>query len=98
MADGWYYGHENPPHLADDLALIRRSCEDADRDPDLLGLEGAIELRYGMDDLEDRVKAWVQVGATHVNIDPQIAGLHGRQHVDILEQLAARLQPAVAWN
>src|SRR5690606_27440154 len=88
LADGWYYGHDLPGDLDEDLALIRRAAESAGRDPAALGLEGAVEIRYGMDGVAERARAWVDRGATHINVDPQIAGLRGREHVDVLREIA----------
>jgi probable F420-dependent oxidoreductase len=44
IADGWfpYYPAFDPVKLADDLEVIRKSARDAGRDPDAIGIEGAI--------------------------------------------------------
>jgi probable F420-dependent oxidoreductase len=91
IADGWYYGHDRPPHLADDLDIIRRSAETAGRDPATIGLEGAVELRDGLEGIDQRVAEWEKVGATHVVIDPMMGGYSGADHVKALDEIAARI-------
>jgi probable F420-dependent oxidoreductase len=91
MADGWYYGHDKPPHLAEDLDIITRAAVAAGRDPESIGLEGAVEMRDGLDGLEKRAAAWERLGASHLIIDTQIGGYSGAEHIDVLDELVARL-------
>jgi len=91
LADGWYYGHDFPPHLADDLGIIARAAESAGRDPDAIGLEGAVEMRDGLDGMDARAAEWERLGASHLVIDPQMGGFAGAEHIDVLQRIAARV-------
>jgi probable F420-dependent oxidoreductase len=91
IADGWYYGHDRPEHLAEDLDIIHRAADAAGRDRASIGLEGAVELRDGLDGLDARAAEWEKVGATHLMIDPMMGGYSGAQHIQALDEIAKRI-------
>jgi probable F420-dependent oxidoreductase len=87
LADGWYCGVEPNPQLARSLELVRSAADAAGRDPGAVGLEGAIELRHGLD-IDRRWQTWIDAGATHVTVDPMGCGRHGADHVAFVEEVA----------
>jgi probable F420-dependent oxidoreductase len=87
LADGWYCGVEPHPGVTRGLELVRTAASEAGRDPAALGLEGAIELRHGLD-VERRLRAWTDIGATHLTVDPMGCGRSGSAHVEFLTQIA----------
>jgi probable F420-dependent oxidoreductase len=91
IADGWYYGHDRPAHLHEDLDVIRNAATSAGRDPDSIGLEGAVEIRDGLHGIAERVEVWERDGATHVNIDPMLGPYRGAMHIDVLDEIADQL-------
>jgi probable F420-dependent oxidoreductase len=72
IADGWVPLLEPGPELDDAIAIVRRSAEAAGRDPDAIGLEGAVYTGGELDrDAIRRVlDAWIALGASHVSLDP----------------------------
>jgi probable F420-dependent oxidoreductase len=91
LADGWYYGHDLPPDMIEKLGVIARAAEAARRDPADIGLEGAIEMRDGLDGLDARAERWRAVGATHLVADPALGGYRGSGHLPLLQEIARRL-------
>jgi probable F420-dependent oxidoreductase len=89
LADGWC-----PSFLPDDVGRqtverIRTYAKQAGRDPASLGLEG--RLRVGGKQPENwlaEVKAWEELGATHLCVETRRAGLASlEEHIDAFRRL-----------
>ncbi|MEV7937227.1 LLM class F420-dependent oxidoreductase [Kitasatospora sp. NPDC088264] len=91
MADGWYHGGEFKPDVPQKIEAIATAAERAGRRADDIGVEGAVELRYGLEGIEERARRWAEAGATHLVVDPMHAGYHGGEHLDHLARIAQRL-------
>jgi probable F420-dependent oxidoreductase len=91
MADGWYHGREFEPDVPKKLEVITAAAERAGRPASDIGLEGAVELRYGLEGIEERAQRWARAGATHLVVDPMHAGYRGSEHLDHLARIAERL-------
>lgn len=95
IADGWCVGHDLTDQAAAGLEVIRAAAAQTGRDPDAIGLEGAVEVRHGFDTLAERMRAWKEIGATHLVIDPMLGGFRGAEHVQLLDRIAAATGGAV---
>ncbi|MFJ3220253.1 TIGR03619 family F420-dependent LLM class oxidoreductase [Kitasatospora sp. NPDC086801] len=91
IADGWYHGGEFEPGVLRKTERIVAAAERAGRRASDIGLEGAVELRYGLDGIEGRARQWARAGATHLVVDPMHAGYRGSGHLDHLARIAERL-------
>ncbi|MFJ2132931.1 hypothetical protein ACIOMQ_18985, partial [Streptomyces sp. NPDC087845] len=91
MADGWYHGREFEPDVPKKFEAIAAAAERAGRLPSDIGLEGAVELRYGLEGIGSRARRWAEAGATHLVVDPMHAGCHGSEHLAHLARIATRL-------
>ncbi|MFJ4576968.1 LLM class F420-dependent oxidoreductase [Streptomyces sp. NPDC088846] len=91
MADGWYHGREFESDVPKKFEVIAAAAERAGRLPSDIGLEGAVELRYGLEGIGSRARRWAEAGATHLVVDPMHAGCHGSEHLDHLARIATRL-------
>ena len=83
---------------ADDYAVemlehFRNFCSEYGRDPAKIGVEGHLTINNAnIDRTADRVKAWKDVGATHVGLNTMRDGLNGvDQHLRRLEEIAKAL-------
>jgi probable F420-dependent oxidoreductase len=90
LADGWYFGGDPRDELKRRVEIMREAASAAGRNPGELGVEGGVELKYGLD-AADRLDAWSAMGATHVTIDPHGCGKSGAEHIELLSEVAARL-------
>jgi probable F420-dependent oxidoreductase len=90
IGDGWHYGGDPHDGIERSLEIMRKAARSGGRDPSVLGVEGGVELRNGLD-ADDRLLTWSDLGATHVTIDPQRCGRSGSEHVGFLAELAERL-------
>jgi alkanesulfonate monooxygenase SsuD/methylene tetrahydromethanopterin reductase-like flavin-dependent oxidoreductase (luciferase family) len=91
LADGWYYGREVPDDIAERQGIVTSSAECAGRDPGEIGLEGAVEMRFGLDGIDQRAAGWEKAGATHLVVDTQLGGCAGAEHIALLDRIAERL-------
>jgi probable F420-dependent oxidoreductase len=92
LGDGWYLPHDLTPAVGEGFDVVREAAQKAGRDPSTLGLQGSIELRSGLDELSERADRWRAAGGTHVAVGTAQAGLGPREHVEVLEQVAERLE------
>jgi len=92
LADGWFPQMQPGPKLDDAVAAVRAGAEAVGRDPATLGMEGRVQLRWGVDETAEQVRAWREAGATHVSVDTmrlvpgEVAGLD--RHLAALTALA----------
>ena len=88
IGDGWYHSKENPPQIRSDLDIIRRAAEAAGRDPHALGIEGGVEMTFGLNGMDERAKVREGYGATHIAIDPMHDRYRGAEHIAVLDKIA----------
>ena len=88
IADGWF--PQMPPNdeAMEKLELFRGYAREAGRDPASIGVEGRINYSDGGPEVwVDRVKAWEELGATHVSMNTMGAGLKSPQdHIDAIRR------------
>jgi probable F420-dependent oxidoreductase len=75
LADGWF--PMLPPNQEGKEAIdrVRRYAVDAGRDPDSVGLEGRVTVAAGgPEDWAGELKAWSELGATHISVNTGGAG------------------------
>lgn len=81
------------PALQFRLNVIRRAAELAGRDPEVLGLQGIVEL--GRQATPRRINGdlsiWRDLGATHVALRTMHQGYRGREHLERLTEVAPDL-------
>lgn len=95
MADGWC------PNISPDdagravLDRVRGYVTEAGRDPDALGLDGRLRTADKQpEDWVDEVKAWGEMGATHISLETRRGGLKGAdEHIEAIR----RFKDAVSW-
>jgi len=89
LADGWF------PMLPPDeqgkkaIARVRRYAEEAGRSPDAVGLEGRVTVAGGgPEDWAGELKAWSELGATHISVNTGGAGFtNPDQHIDAIRRV-----------
>ncbi|SEO49529.1 LLM class F420-dependent oxidoreductase [Trujillonella endophytica] len=98
LADGWI----PHPNLGDGEKVeagwraVREAAERAGRDPDTLGLQGAVPYRHGAETVVDRLGRWIDLGATHVGLNTLEAGLAWPDaHLDVIRDVMATWQEAL---
>ncbi len=86
IGDGWISNLRQPDHTAQRIiADIHRHADDAGRPADAIGIEGWTSIRGG--DPSQAVRAWADVGATHVSVNTMRAGLDSPQdHIDAIRR------------
>ena len=91
LADGWC-----PNFLPDDegrraVALVRSYAKAAGRNPSSLGLEGRLKIAGKQpEDWQAEVKAWEELGATHLCIETRRAGLRSlAEHIGAFRRVKA---------
>ena len=88
LGDGWC------PNVTTDEAgratvdRVRRYVAEAGRDPASLGLDGRLRTAGGQpEDWLDEVKAWKEMGATHISVETRRGGLSGAsQHINAIRR------------
>lgn len=75
LADGWFPMIAPGAKLDDARAVVHQAAVAADRDPDSIGMQGAVTWQGSADDVAAGVAKWAQAGATHVGINTMGAGL-----------------------
>ena len=92
LGDGWFPQMLPDQRARDMLDRLRGYAADAGRDPDCLGIEPRIEVRYG-DPAQwpALIEGWRELGATHIGISTRGLGLTGTEHVAAIERLHREL-------
>ncbi len=94
LADGWIVNEPRPELIAEPLRLIRRSAEDAGRDPASIGVQGRIDVHGAYDD--DRfaraLDGWQAAGVDLVSIHARGQG-GADDHRALLDTLTRRCAP-----
>ena len=89
LADGWF--PMLPPNQEGKEAIdrVRRYAEDAGRDPDSVGLEGRVTVAAGgPEDWAGELKAWSELGATHISVNTGGAGFTTPdEHIDAIRRV-----------
>ena len=88
LADGWC------PNIGPDAAgkaivdRVRTFSEEYGRDPDALGLDGRLRVAGKQpEDWVGEVKAWEEMGATHLSVETRRGGLTtADQHIDVMRR------------
>jgi probable F420-dependent oxidoreductase len=89
LADGWFPLVQPGPKLESALETIASSAMAAGRDPGAIAMEGRVDWRGDLGDLERRVEGWREVGATHLSINTMRAGLSTvEDHLSVLARVA----------
>ncbi|MTD12558.1 TIGR03619 family F420-dependent LLM class oxidoreductase [Nakamurella sp. YIM 132087] len=86
-ADGWFLFSKVRPgaEFAESLAVVRRSAVEAGRDPDSIGTEPRLVIGDRSDAaIRADVRAWRDLGATHLCLDTRFGGRDPRAHADAL--------------
>ena len=86
MGDGWISNLRQPDDTARRIVdSLRGYIAEAGRPADEVGIEGWTSMRGG--DPAESVRAWAEVGATHVSVNTMRAGLRSPQdHVDAIRR------------
>jgi probable F420-dependent oxidoreductase len=96
MGDGWF--PLRPPDAETRVMVghIRAVAQEAGRDPDAIGIEGALSIgRIPEDEWTAYAEAWRDLGATHLCINTLGAGFTSPQeHIDALEVVREVLESA----
>ena len=68
---------------------MRRYAEEAGRSPDAVGLEGRVTVAGGgPEDWAGELKAWSELGATHISVNTGGAGFtNPDQHIDAIRRV-----------
>ena len=75
LADGWFPMLPPNQEGKEAVARVRRYAVDAGRDPDSVGLEGRVTVAAGgPEDWAGELKAWSELGATHISVNTGGAG------------------------
>ena len=84
MGDGWISNLRQPDDTARRIVdTLRSYVAEAGRSVDEIGIEGWTSMRGG--DPAESVRAWAEVGATHVSVNTMRAGLRSPQdHIDAI--------------
>ncbi len=84
MGDGWISNLRRPDDTARrTVDTLRRYAADAGRQAEEIGIEGWTSMRGG--DPAESVRAWAEVGATHVSVNTMRSGLRSPQeHIDAI--------------
>jgi alkanesulfonate monooxygenase SsuD/methylene tetrahydromethanopterin reductase-like flavin-dependent oxidoreductase (luciferase family) len=71
------------------IARVRRYAEEAGRSPDAVGLEGRVTVAGGgPEDWAGELKAWSELGATHISVNTGGAGFtNPDQHIDAIRRV-----------
>jgi len=96
LGDGWMPQFQPGPRLDDAIALVHEGARAAGRDPAELGMEGRLPVdRTNVDQVENAVARWREVGATHLCINTMGAGLRTvDEHLGLLSQVAEAVIPS----
>jgi probable F420-dependent oxidoreductase len=88
LADGWLSDFRPPEQCREPLHRMRKYALEVGRDPKSIGVEGRIDLMSTPPDAwVSTVVAWQELGATHVFVDTEGAGLTSlEQQIDAIHR------------
>ena len=89
LADGWFPMFPPGQEGKEAISRVRRYAEDAGRDPDTIGLEGRVTVAAGgPEDWSGELKAWAELGATHISVNTGGAGFTTPDdHIDAIRRV-----------
>ncbi len=89
LADGWFPMLPPNQEGKEAIARVRRYAVDAGRDPDSVGLEGRVTVAAGgPEDWAGELKAWSDLGATHISVNTGGAGFtNPDEHIDAIRRV-----------
>jgi|SRR5579884_391422 probable F420-dependent oxidoreductase len=98
LADGWFPQFRPGEEARAILERLHGYAREAGRDPASIGIEGRVSLRGSSEqDLAEGVRAWQQLGATHLSYNTMGAGFTSpQQHIDAIRRFAAIATPVAA--
>ena len=89
VADGWFPQVRPGEKLDRALAVIGEAAAAAGRDPATIGLEGQVRWTGSVGKLDEQVKQWESLGASHLTINTMGSGLlRAHDHLAVLAELA----------
>jgi len=93
IADGWFPMMAPGPQLEHACGVVETAAREAGRDLAEIGMHGQINVSPGdVDTVAERLAAWSDQGASHVDINTMKAGLTTvEQHIALLSEVAAAL-------
>jgi len=93
IADGWFPMMAPGPQLEHARGVVETAAREAGRDLAEIGMHGQINVTPGdVDTVAERLAAWSDQGASHVDINTMKAGLTTvEQHIALLSEVAAAL-------
>ena len=96
MADGWFPQFRPGPEATDQLASLREYIREAGREPEDVGVHGRLRLDSGdPDEWVDRVRAWRDLGATHVSVVTAARDFDDpTEHAECLESFSNTVEDA----
>ncbi len=82
LGDGWLNIYVSPENAGPALDTIRAGAEQADRDPNTIGLECWVSMGQGsIKDWRAEIETWRGLGATHIALNT----IHNRGHLNAIE-------------
>lgn len=96
VADGWLAQDEPPGAVGEKLDRLRDYLRREGRDPDEFGVQVRMALDPGApESWIDEVRAWRDLGATHLTVDSMEMGLEDPgDHIDLVRRFKTRLDDA----
>jgi probable F420-dependent oxidoreductase len=91
LADGWFPMFSPGEDGRKAIARVHGYAREAGRDPTIIGMEGRLAVvGKGPQDWLTQVKAWEELGATHLSVGTGGGGLHSPQdHIEALRRFKA---------
>jgi probable F420-dependent oxidoreductase len=88
LADGWFPLFSPVEAGREAIARVQRYAREAGRDPATIGMEGRVNLPgKGPEDWLTEVKAWEEVGATHLSVGTSGGELRSpEEHIDAIRR------------
>jgi probable F420-dependent oxidoreductase len=98
LTDGWFPQSRPGPEAAETIARLREYVRQAGRSPDDFGIEGRLALaQVPESDWVAEVRAWRDLGATHLAVNTMGAGLGSPQaHIDAIRRFHDAVREAAA--
>ena len=89
LADGWFPMFPPDDNGRQTISRVHQYAEEAGRAPDSIGLEGRITVAgHGPEDWVNELKAWSELGATHMSVNTGGAGLSSPDaHIDAIRRV-----------
>jgi probable F420-dependent oxidoreductase len=94
LADGWMVNGRLDDHKREHIEEMRGWVGDAGRDAAGFGIAGRVSWSGDLDDAVTELRAWEDLGATHVSVNTMNAGLGDIDaHVDVLLEVIEAWKP-----